>query len=75
MIHHTYELSVKIFKDVHDHEKISADPSWTLTQVDSLVRLHNSGAINLTNILSIGSKDCYMLTPINTPVIVWRKIQ
>lgn len=70
-----YELSIKIFKEVEDHEKITADSSWTLSQVKSLVDLHNSGAINLANILSIGSKDCYMLTPINTPVIVWRKIR
>lgn len=63
-------LKIKRLADVLDSEQCSADPSYTLAELCSLVAAHNSGAIDIGEEVWFGCKDDYRFAPKSAYVLV-----
>ena len=63
-------LKIKKLADVLDNEQCSADPSYTLEGLCSMVAAHNAGAIDIEEQVWFGHRDDYRFAPKSAYVLV-----
>jgi hypothetical protein len=69
-----YKLSLKKFGDVLEHENVSVDPEWGISDVLNIVNAHNSGWMNAEEHVWTGTKDSYCYVPESAPALIWEEI-